>query len=76
MSARKYWEDFETGRRGYTDNGVFPDGPFVEEISRFEFDGGCACGKAEMDGKRCALGATHRGSAPKIECTPDDEALS
>lgn len=25
-----------------------------------EWDGVCACGKAEMDGKRCALGATHR----------------
>jgi hypothetical protein len=30
-----------------------------------EWDGVCACGKAAMDGKQCALGATHQG--PKVE---------
>lgn len=25
-----------------------------------EWDGVCACGRADMDGKRCALGATHK----------------
>jgi hypothetical protein len=25
-----------------------------------DWDGVCACGKAEMDGKSCALGATHK----------------
>lgn len=70
--GRRYWEDFETGRRGYTDNGVFPDDPFVEEITRFEYDGCCACGNPKMDGKRCALGATHKTLAQTL----DDEALS
>lgn len=28
-------------------------------IAEDEWGGVCACGKAEMDGKRCALGATH-----------------
>ena len=30
-----------------------------------EWDGICACGKAEMDGVRCRLGATHRPLKPK-----------
>lgn len=33
---RIFWEDFETGRRGFTD-GELPDGPLVEEISAREF---------------------------------------
>jgi hypothetical protein len=71
---RRYWHDFETGRSGFTDkNGELPDGPLVEEISGLEFyehAGTCVCGKAEMDGKRCRFGASHR-TAAMIE----DEAL-
>lgn len=33
---RAYWQDFETGRRGFSD-GELPDGPLVEEIEAFEF---------------------------------------
>jgi len=32
----------------------------VTSLPDNEWDGVCACGKADMDGKRCALGATHR----------------
>jgi hypothetical protein len=70
VSSTRYWQDFETGRRGYTENGVFPDDPFVEEITEEQYRC-CVCGKFEMDGKRCAFGASHR---PLI-CS-DDEALS
>lgn len=73
--SRQYWEDFETGRLGYTDDGVFPDGPLVEEITKWEFDGICVCGKAAMDGIKCRFGASHRLPA-KSYSTPDDEALS
>jgi hypothetical protein len=38
-----------------------------------EWDGVCACGKAEMDGKRCALGATHQEREP--EETPSLEDM-
>lgn len=72
MSAatRRWWEDFETGRRGITD-GDLPDGPLVEEITAREFyerESICVCGKAAKDGVRCAYGASHRSL--------DDEALS
>lgn len=33
---RVYWEDAETGRRGFSD-GELPDGPLVEEISAYDF---------------------------------------
>ena len=73
--TRRYWQDFETGRSGFTEkNGDLPDGPLVEEITALDFyenTGTCACGKAEMDGKRCALGATHEAR----NTTLDDEAL-
>ena len=36
-----------------------------------EWDGICACGKAEADGKRCRLGATH--SAPSVSGKTDDD---
>lgn len=36
-----------------------------------EWDGICACGKAEADGKRCRIGATH--SAPAV--SGDDDEL-
>jgi hypothetical protein len=32
-------------------------------VDEREWDGVCACGKAEMDGKRCKLGASHVGLA-------------
>jgi hypothetical protein len=32
-------------------------------VTEREWDGVCACGKAEMDGKRCKLGASHVGLA-------------
>lgn len=70
---RRYWEDFETGRRGITE-GDLPDGPFVEEITAREFyerEATCVCGKTAMDGKRCAFGASHRTLT-----STDDEALS
>ena len=70
--ARRWWEDFETGRRGFTD-GDLPDGPLVEEISALDFykrEGICVCGKAEMDGVRCKYGASHRTARHE-----DDEAL-
>lgn len=36
--TRRYWQDFETGRRGFTEkNGDLPDGPLVEEIAPCEF---------------------------------------
>jgi hypothetical protein len=38
-----------------------------------EWDGICACGKAEADGKRCKLGATH--SAKAVESKADDDDL-
>ena len=36
-----------------------------------EWDGVCACGKVEMDGKRCALGATHTRLERTHEKGPD-----
>lgn len=75
--TRRFWEDFETGRRGITD-GDLPDGPLVEEITAQQFyereteELRCVCGKAKMDGKRCAFGASHRTAA----MAADDEALS
>jgi hypothetical protein len=68
--SRRFYEDFETGRRGFTD-GDLPDGPLVEEISASEWwerTGICVCGKAAMDGVKCRYGASHK--------TLDDEALS
>lgn len=34
-----------------------------------------ACGKAEMDGKRCALGATHEMRAEPVTETPSLEDM-
>lgn len=71
--TRTYWEDFETGRRGFTE-GELPDGPLVEAISAFEFydrEGVCVCGKRENDGVRCLYGASHQTLH-----SLDDEALS
>lgn len=30
----------------------------------------CACGRVEMDGVRCRLGATHRPLVPKVSPCP------
>ena len=34
--VRRFWEDGESGRRGFTE-GDLPDGPLVEEITAREF---------------------------------------
>jgi hypothetical protein len=71
--TRRHYEDYETGHRGFTD-GDLPDGPLVEEITALQFyqrEGVCVCGKAAMDGKRCAFGASHR----TVAMAADDEAL-
>lgn len=70
---RLFWEDCETGERGFVDNGELPAGALVEQITAFEFyerEGTCVCGKKEKDGVRCRYGASH-ASIP----SPDDEAL-
>jgi hypothetical protein len=33
-----------------------------------DWDGICACGKVAMDGKKCALGATHALSPARSPC--------
>lgn len=36
----------------------------MSEARTDEWDGICKCGKVEMDGVRCRLGATHRALMP------------
>lgn len=68
---RIFWQDFETGRRGFTD-GELPDGPFVEEISALEFykrEGkSLACGwpdkHHECGEDHCPCGFLHPGRIP------------
>ncbi len=40
------------------------------EVAAGEWDGCCACGKAEMDGTPCKLGATHTTRAMLLFQSP------
>jgi hypothetical protein len=35
-----------------------------------EWDGACACGRTDMDGQRCFLGATHKTRQPTLWAMP------